>query len=372
MQLNKVKSKWSSFYLKREVEFTSRTHMGPLLFSGQLMVVRWTLAVTKNGAAIERATNSGVISLMYAAAHGQLDVVQFLLEKGADIEKTDEDQFTAIGWVAIGGRLDVVRHLQQKGAGIEVATETGFTPDADLYASNGNTPLINAALYGYVDVARVLCENGADIEKAEQNGCSPLVCAVQNGHVEMVRYLIEMGASVNTGGRNGSTALIWAALLLENGAVIDQTTQGGATALIGASQEGHLEVVRLLLKGADTEKTHTTGSERWPWLITLIQDGVLIDALSDGGSTAFLLTAMFGHLGAVSTLIDHGASVNLSDKYWSTPSIVAAESKHADVVELLLRAGAVKIMWNTGDRGLLHQVQLILDHGTVATKYTLN
>ncbi|POM80240.1 Glu/Leu/Phe/Val dehydrogenase family, partial [Phytophthora palmivora] len=42
----------------------------------------------------------------------------------------------------------------------------------------------------------------------------------------------------------------------------------------------------------------------------------------------------------VSTLIDHGASVDLSDKYWSTPSIVAAESKYADVVELLLRAGA--------------------------------
>ena len=38
-----------------------------------------------------------------------------------------------------------------------------------------------------MDVARLLIEAGADIDKARDDGCTPLYIASQKGHVEVAR-----------------------------------------------------------------------------------------------------------------------------------------------------------------------------------------
>ena len=69
---------------------------------------------------------------------------------------------------------------------------------------------------------------------AKRNGATAVLGASQNGHLEIVR------------------------LLLESGADKDLTKNDGATALTIASQNGHLEVVRLLLEsGADGTRPGT-------------------------------------------------------------------------------------------------------------------
>uniref|UniRef100_T1H4E6 Uncharacterized protein n=1 Tax=Megaselia scalaris TaxID=36166 RepID=T1H4E6_MEGSC len=48
---------------------------------------------------------------MLAVSHGNLDMVDMLLEAGADINIQDEDGSTALMCAAEHGRIDIVKHL---------------------------------------------------------------------------------------------------------------------------------------------------------------------------------------------------------------------------------------------------------------------
>ena len=85
-----------------------------------------------------------------------------------------------------------------------------------------SSALISASANGHLEVARLLCEAGADKDKAEQGGASAFMAASEDGHLEVARLLCEAGADK------------------------DKARQDGATALILASEHGHLEVARLL------------------------------------------------------------------------------------------------------------------------------
>jgi len=150
------------------------------------------------------------------------------------------------------GHLEVVRLLCEAGA------------DKDKAAHDGFTALICAAANGHVEVVRLLCEEGADKDKARQDGSTALICASANGHVEVVRLLCEEEADKDKAAQDGCTALICASahghievvrLLCEEGADKDKAEQDGSTALICASANGHVEVVRLLCEeGAGKDK----------------------------------------------------------------------------------------------------------------------
>ena len=76
--------------------------------------------------------------------------------------------------------------------------------------------------------------------------------------------------------------------LLEKGADIDHQNRGGATALYGASQNGHEEIVQALLaRGAE------------------------IDHQAKNGETPLYLASQNGHEGVVQALLDKGAEIDV-------------------------------------------------------------
>ena len=74
----------------------------------------------------------------------------------------------------------------------------------------------------------MLLEQGADINKARDDGATPLNVASQNGHVEVVRMLLEQGADIH---------LSWQ----------------GQTPLQTARQRNHAEIARLLELAAQVQ-----------------------------------------------------------------------------------------------------------------------
>ena len=67
-------------------------------------------------------------------------------------------------------------------------------------------PLHKVAIWGDVEAARVLIDNGADVNCTGEDYDTPLHRAVMGPHPEMVRYLISRGADPDRPNRYGFTA----------------------------------------------------------------------------------------------------------------------------------------------------------------------
>ena len=85
---------------------------------------------------------------------------------------------------------------------VEVLVESG-AKDAD-----GATALHQAALFGHVEVLRVLVESGVNKESKAAGGATALHQAAGNGHVEAIRVLAQLGARLDaqTNRRGGARA----------------------------------------------------------------------------------------------------------------------------------------------------------------------
>jgi ankyrin repeat protein len=112
-------------------------------------------------------------------------------------------------------------------------------PQTNVNASNqhGETALMLAAINNQLELAKVLIERGADVNKP---GWTPLHYAATRGHREMMRLLIENDAYIDSEAENGNTPLMMAAatgsplsvkLLLEEGADPTLVNTSNASAL---------------------------------------------------------------------------------------------------------------------------------------------
>jgi ankyrin repeat protein len=74
----------------------------------------------------------------------------------------------------------------------------------------------------------------------------------------------------------------------------------------------------------------------------LIMKGIAIDESSSGGATALMNAAKIGHYQMVKLLIAKGADLEKKDEYHDhvTALIIAATHGHKDIVRLLISAGA--------------------------------
>ena len=66
-----------------------------------------------------------------------------------------------------------------------------------------------AAFWGYLDIARLLVEKGADVDARDDTGVTALMNAAWDQRLELVEFLIEKGADVNARDQDGKTALMW-------------------------------------------------------------------------------------------------------------------------------------------------------------------
>jgi len=154
-----------------------------------------------------------------------------------------------------------------------------------------------------------------------------LVDAARSQDQSKIRALIDRKADVNARSADGSTALLWAAhwndvataeILIRAHADANIANDFGMTALSRACTNGSAAIVDLLLKaGANPNTPIATGE------------------------TPLMTCAGSGSVEAVRSLIARGANVNAKEPSQNQSALMwAAAERHADVVRLLVEAGA--------------------------------
>ncbi|MCC8425589.1 ankyrin repeat domain-containing protein [Mucilaginibacter sp. UR6-11] len=129
------------------------------------------------------------INLFEASAAGKFDVVAHLVFNHPDaVNLYADDGFTPLGLACYFGQFEVARYLVLKGADVNLPSKNGFNV----------FPLHSAAAGNYTNIARMLVENGAQVNIKQQAGATPLHTAAQNGNLELLILLLENGAVVNS------------------------------------------------------------------------------------------------------------------------------------------------------------------------------
>jgi ankyrin repeat protein len=72
----------------------------------------------------------------YAAAEGQVDAVQLLLDRGVDVNQRYNHNLTALMWAAGYGKSDCLKLLLERGADPKLKDDRGKTA-ADIAAEQG-------------------------------------------------------------------------------------------------------------------------------------------------------------------------------------------------------------------------------------------
>ena len=163
------------------------------------------------------------------------EVVENLLARGFD-PNTPNDKGEVALLLAIQSESSKSALVLAKHPQTRVNTQTTL----------GETPLMLAAINNHLELAKILIQRGADVNKP---GWTPLHYASTRGHREMMRLLIEKEAYIESETENGTTPLMMASyyapplavkLLLEEGADPTLVNSANISALdMAISKERH-------------------------------------------------------------------------------------------------------------------------------------
>lgn len=265
----------------------------------------------------------GYYPIGLAVSHGQLKIVEFLMNNEADPKLLDVEGRNALHWAAKGGKVEIAEILMNKGK---------LNPN--IRCSFDRTPLHYATYNGHLEMTKFLCERLADVnalatkdarktplhdavmqnrtavvaylvqrplinlELQDEVGLTPVCHAVQGGFYDIAKLLVDKGVNCKILTEKGKNLLQLAVsfndekmarLLLHNVDVNQQTSANSKkTALHEATLKGFDKMVQMLVEmkeldvnlkddkgfsslyyaiqnGELTIATHIVGHKSWKW-----------------------------------------------------------------------------------------------------------
>lgn len=188
---------------------------------------------------------------------------------------------------------------------------------------------LDAAKTGNIYVVENYLASRKNIDaKRPESGQTALMIAAENGHSEIVKMLLESGANPNERDSNKNTALMF------------------------ASKEGHTKVIEIL---------HKANAD--------------LNAININKRAALILASASGKADAVKILCGLGADVNLEDSNRDTALHWAAYKGHAEVIKILIGAKAnLELINEDGDtplieaafRGHVNVLETLLCNGAIS------
>lgn len=238
--------------------------------------------------------SAAVMGLVEAAMLGEFEQARTLLEQGADPNASlpfswnQSEQRTALHYAAVHGHTEVIRLLLEYGA--EPSPWNNYFP---------STPLEAAVTGGHTNTVALLLAHDARL--TTWRGIQHLITAISQGYTEIASELLKQGVDVNS--------------------------HGIGSAMRKAAEEGHIEIIRLLI-----DYPGNTSLTSWKLHLALWN------------------AARNGYTEVVLFLMQRGAEIQRKYER-KTPLMAAAESGHITTVKLLMEAEADRLPAKAAEKG---------------------
>ncbi|XP_039175955.1 CARD- and ANK-domain containing inflammasome adapter protein-like [Crotalus tigris] len=307
------------------------------------------------------ATNSANETLLHiAAAHGQTEIIDYLISKGAKREVKDNKGRTPLHRAAEKGHDKAVNRLLQAGANMYSLDQEGKTP---LHLANQNQHmhvlknilkeevrrhknqhnfLHMAALKDESDLVQILLKNGALVDAMDEKGQTALSYAVSQGHEKTVKVLSEGGAKVDS-------------------SIIDAT--------FNSNNQSLFKILLEYARGLSSESMVSAlfkaiGKDLHGIVAALIERGLDINVRNEEQYTPLLLACKTGKIKSAKVLIEKGASLKDKAPNLSSPLHLAVEAGASSIAQMLLQKGIDPNITAQGNQMPLH-VAAIYNRGAL-------
>lgn len=259
--------------------------------------------------------------LHLAAMMGEINAVRFLINSGVNVNIQNALLHTPLHLAAGAGHKEIVEILVKQG-----------NAAIDVFDARNQTPMHYAVNNKELEIVKLLLELGGDVNRVREGQgsmkLSPLHNAVSSSNYydernlcsDIVRCLINApNSKVNLRDYENKTPLHYADKLktieiLVTREDIDPLVKddSGKTPFCYAKEGNRLDIVKALINSRyGPEKNsllHLAAKKGHLELIdSILDEGVEVDALNEGGESAIYLAAKKGHTNVVKLLLKEGA-----------------------------------------------------------------
>ena len=249
----------------------------------------WLVAMGLVGFLFQNSAPYGAkFDIFNAAAAGKTKEITKKLKKNKElVKKSDERGLTALHYAVRKGHVDTAKVLVQNGANVNAQNE------------NKDTPLHQAISWKEKDTAQYLIrEAKASMTIKNKSGLSPFAFSVRQGLLVFIKLFIDNGANVNERYdviipmgtevmRMGSTTVLGKAILTFSAAHGERNQQ---------ERKNYLEIIKLLVKnGANVNEGYIDASGSSIRPLRMITNDEELLATPEGKEAVNLLKAHGAH-----------------------------------------------------------------------------
>lgn len=297
---------------------------------------------------------NGFDAVVYAInSNAPMETIKFLLGyKENSPNKITHDSRTYIFWAAYKGNVEIMQYLLEKGAKINIVDSKGFSP-ANFAASAGQT---NTLVYD------LLIKNGADLKnELTHDGANALLLAASGdtGFV-LTNYFLSKGLKINSTDKNGNTLLNYALrsgnkdyirALLKKGVKFNNSLVM-ATQSARGREANKLDFYRFLVEeikinpanaGANGETAlHNLcrRPDRIEEIKYFVSNGVDVNKTDNDGNTAFMFAASSSNTSTLEYLKSYIKDINQRNNEGFSALTYAVRSNTPEIINYLLKNGA--------------------------------
>ncbi|MCK7589320.1 ankyrin repeat domain-containing protein [Subsaxibacter sp. CAU 1640] len=280
-------------------------------------------AISKEDNDVNKLTHDGRTYIFWAAYKGNVELMQFLLDKGAKTDLTDDKGNTILNFAAGSGQSDTKVY--------DLMLERGANLQKDLTPSGANALLLAAPYDKDFSLINYFTSKGLDINSVDSKGNGVFNYVARTGNIDLMNQLLKKGVKGNDNafifaaqGTRGTTNGLEVYSYLESvGLNPKAVAKDGETPLhILASRSKDLEVINYFLK-----------------------KGVDVNQADADGNTPFLNAASRNTLEIVTLLSKNVKDINHQNKKGQSALSLAVANNSSEVVDFLLKNKAdIKIV----------------------------